>query len=58
MKIPFCLRCFLRQVAVVQPGARIGFIEKSGVDRVFVWSIYEVTGGKTGALPLARGRRN
>ena len=33
-------------VAVVQTELRIGYIEKSGVDRVVVWNIYEVTGDK------------
>jgi hypothetical protein len=33
-------------VAVVQTELRIGYIEKSGVDRIIVWNIYEVTGDK------------
>ena len=33
-------------VAVVQTELRIGYIEKSGVDRVIVWNIYEIAGGK------------
>jgi len=33
-------------VAAIQTELRIGFIEKSGVDRVIVWCIYEVRGDK------------
>jgi hypothetical protein len=43
-------------VAVVQTELRIGYIEKSGVDRVIVWSIYEVTGDKIAVVPLVGQR--
>ena len=39
-------------VAVVQTELRIGYIEKSGVDRVIVWNIYEVTGDKVAVATL------
>jgi hypothetical protein len=43
-------------VAVVQCELRIGFIEKSGVDRVIVWSIYEVRGDKIAVATLVGQR--
>jgi hypothetical protein len=43
-------------VAVVQTELRIGYIEQSGVDRVVVWNIYEVTGDKIAVATLV-GRR-
>jgi hypothetical protein len=43
-------------VAVVQTELRIGYIEKSGVDRVIVWSIYEVTGDKIAVVTLVGQR--
>src|SRR5260370_3989033 len=36
-------------VAVVQTELRIGYIEKSAVDRVIVWNIYTLTGAKIAA---------
>src|SRR5438874_5867604 len=39
-------------VAVVQTELQIGFIEQSGVDRVIVWCIYEVTGDKIAVVTL------
>ena len=43
-------------VAVVQTELRIGYIEQSGVDRVIVWCIYEVTGDKIAVVTLAGQR--
>jgi hypothetical protein len=43
-------------VAVVQTELRIGYIEKSGVDRVIVWNIYEVTGDKIAVVTLVGQR--
>jgi hypothetical protein len=43
-------------VAVVQTELRIGYIEKSGVDRVVVWNIYEVTGDKIAVVTLVGQR--
>ena len=43
-------------VAVVQTELQIGFIEKSGVDRVAVWNIYEVTGDKIAVATLVGQR--
>jgi hypothetical protein len=43
-------------VAVVQTELRIGYIEKSGVDRVLVWNIYEVTGDKIAVATLVSQR--
>jgi hypothetical protein len=43
-------------VAVVQTELRIGYIEKSGVDRVSVWNIYEVTGDKIAVATLVGQR--
>jgi hypothetical protein len=43
-------------VAVVQTELRIGYIEKSGVDRVLVWNIYEVTGDKIAVATLVGQR--
>ncbi|MGA7263822.1 MAG: nuclear transport factor 2 family protein [Stellaceae bacterium] len=43
-------------VAVVQTELRIGYIEKSGVDRVIVWNIYEVTGDKIAVATLVGQR--
>ena len=43
-------------VVVVQTELRIGYIEKSGVDRVIVWSIYEVTGDKIAVATLVGQR--
>src|SRR6266853_181516 len=43
-------------VAVVKTELQIGYIEKSGVDRVVVWSIYEVTGGKIATATLVGER--
>jgi hypothetical protein len=43
-------------VAVVQTELRIGYIEKSGVDRVVVWNIYEVTGDKIAVATLVGQR--
>jgi hypothetical protein len=43
-------------VAVVQTELRIGYIEKSGVDRVLVWNIYEMTGDKIAAATLVGQR--
>jgi hypothetical protein len=43
-------------VAVVQTELRIGYIEKSGVDRVVVWNIYEVTGDKITVAALVGQR--
>jgi hypothetical protein len=43
-------------VAVVQTELRIGYIEKSGVDRVLVWIIYEETGGKIAVATLVGQR--
>jgi hypothetical protein len=39
-------------VAVVQTELRIGYIEKSGVDRIIVWNIYEVKGDKIAVVTL------
>jgi hypothetical protein len=43
-------------VAVVQSGLKIGFIEDTGVDRVVVWSIYEVIGDKISVATLVGQR--
>jgi hypothetical protein len=43
-------------VAVVQTELRIGYIEKSGVDRVIVWNIYEVKGDKIAVATLVGQR--
>ena len=43
-------------VAVVKTALRIGYIEKSGVDRVIVWCIYEVKGDKIAVVTLAGQR--
>ena len=43
-------------VAVVQTELRIGYIEKSGVDRISVWNIYEVTGDKIAVATLVGQR--
>ena len=43
-------------VAVVQTQLRIGYIEKSGVDRIIVWNIYEVTGDKIAVATLVGQR--
>jgi hypothetical protein len=43
-------------VVVVQTELRIGYIEKSGVDRVIVWNIYEVTGDKIAVATLVGQR--
>jgi hypothetical protein len=43
-------------VAVVQTELQIGYIEKSGVDRVIVWNIYEVKGDKISVVTLVGQR--
>jgi hypothetical protein len=43
-------------VAAVQTELRIGYIEKSGVDRVIVWTLYEVKGDKIAVVTLAGQR--
>jgi hypothetical protein len=43
-------------VAVLKTELQIGFIEKSGVDRVVVWNIYEVTGDKIAVATLVGQR--
>jgi hypothetical protein len=43
-------------VAVVQTELQIGYIEKSGVDRVIVWNIYEVKGDKIAVATLVGQR--
>jgi hypothetical protein len=43
-------------VAVVQTELRIGYIEKSGVDRVVVWNIYEAKGDKIAVATLVGQR--
>jgi hypothetical protein len=43
-------------VAVVQTELEIGYIENSGVDRVVVWNIYEVTGDKIAVATLVGQR--
>ena len=43
-------------VAVVQTELRIGYIEKSGVDRIIVWNIYEVTGDRIAVATLVGQR--
>ena len=43
-------------VAVVQTELQIGYIEKSDVDRVIVWCIYEVKGDKIAVVTLAGQR--
>jgi len=43
-------------VAVVKTEVRIGYIEKSGVDRVVVWNIYEVKGDKIAVATLVGQR--
>src|SRR5947207_5966129 len=42
--------------AIVQTEPRIGYIEKSSVDRVIVWNIYEVTGDKIAVAALVGQR--
>jgi hypothetical protein len=42
--------------AVVQTELKIGYIEASGVDRVVVWNIYEVTGDKIAVATLVGQR--
>jgi hypothetical protein len=49
-------KCVSGNVAVVQTELRIGYIEKSGVDRVVVWIIYEVTGDKIAVATLVGQR--
>ena len=46
----------VRQRAVVQTELRIGYIEKSAVDRVIVCNIYEIAGGKIAVAPLVGQR--
>jgi hypothetical protein len=43
-------------VAVIQTELRIGYIEKSGVDRVIVWCIYEMKGDKIAVVTLVGQR--
>src|SRR5437868_2787141 len=43
-------------VAVIPTELQIGYIEKSGVDRVVVWNIYEVKGDKIAVATLAGQR--
>ena len=43
-------------VAVLQTELKIGYIESSGVDRVIVWNIYEVTGDKIAVATLVGQR--
>jgi hypothetical protein len=43
-------------VAAVQTELRIGYIEESGVDRVIVWTLYEVKGDKIAVVTLAGQR--
>jgi hypothetical protein len=43
-------------VAVVQTELQIGYIEKSGIDRVIVWCIYEVKGDKITVVTLVGQR--
>jgi hypothetical protein len=43
-------------VAVVKTELQIGYIEKSGVDRVVVWNIYEVKGDKIAVATLVGQR--
>jgi len=43
-------------VAVVRSELLIGYIEKSGVDRVIVWTLYEVKGDKIAVVTLAGQR--
>jgi hypothetical protein len=43
-------------VAAVQTELRIGYIEKSGVDRVIVWTLYEVKGDKIAVVTLVGQR--
>ncbi len=43
-------------VAVVQTELQIGYIEKSGVDRVVVWNIYEMRGDKIAVATLVGQR--
>ena len=43
-------------VAVVQTELRIGYIEKSAVDRVIVCNIYEIAGGKIAVATLVGQR--
>jgi len=43
-------------VAVVKTELQIGYIEQSGVDRVVVWNIYEVTGDKIAVATLVGQR--
>src|SRR6266478_1251735 len=43
-------------VAVIQTELQIGYIEKSDVDRVIVWCIYEVKGDKIAVVTLVGQR--
>ncbi len=43
-------------VAVVQTALRIGYIEKSGADRVIVWNIYKAKGDKIAVVTLVGQR--
>ena len=43
-------------VTVIQTELRIGYIEKSGVDRVIVWCIYEMKGDKIAVVTLVGQR--
>jgi hypothetical protein len=43
-------------VAVIKTELKIGYIEGSGVDRVVIWNIYEVTGDKIAVATLAGQR--
>jgi hypothetical protein len=43
-------------VALVKTELQIGYIEKSGVDRVVVWNIYEVVGDKIAVATLVGQR--
>jgi hypothetical protein len=43
-------------VVVVKSELRIGYIEWTGVDRVTVWSIYEVKGDKIAVVTLVGQR--
>ena len=43
-------------VAVIKTELKIGYIESSGVDRVVVWNIYEMKGGKIAVATLVGER--
>ena len=43
-------------VAVIKIELKFGYIEGSGVDRVVIWNIYEVTGDKIAVATLAGQR--